>query len=765
MSRAARLLPANWLRRLIAGSVRRQLMLVVALVHAVLMTLFVFDLVERQSRFLHKQSVAQAVSLSDTLATNSTSWVLANDIIGLEEVLASLKNYPELRYAMVVDPTGRVIAHSNSDHTGRYLADPVSLRLLDTPTEPVILIEDEWIIDVATPIIQSGQQIAWARISIGQEESRQGLELVTYKGIVYTVIAIVVGLLVAWLMARGLTRGLYQLIAVADATRSGIRDLRADSDRVDEIGQLATGFNRMLDALVREERLLTDASERLGRMNSELERRVEQRTSELSESNRRLTTAIATAEEANRAKGLFLASVSHELRTPLNAILGFTQLIRRQASLPSDQQDNLVMIQRSGEHLLGLINNVLDMSKIEAGRMELENQPANLHQAIRNVVDMVEIRAAEKGIAFRSRIAEELPQWFEFDSAKLRQILINLLGNAIKFTDHGGVTLTVDGQPVDKPEGEVANEYWQIRIVVEDSGPGIEPGEREQVFSPFTQGSGGREGTGLGLAISRDFIRQMGGSISLESEVGVGCRFVITVDLAPTADESLESEQNGARVIALSPGQPAWRILVVDDAPANRILLTRLLSGVGFTVRDASNGLDALRICEEWCPDLVWMDLRMPGMDGLEASRRIHQTPGCEECVVLALTASVVIGERDEILRHGIADILRKPFRETDLFDAMARQLGVSYLYEELNDSKSGGSNTGLVDHEERLSKLDLQLRESLIRQLRAGDIEAIDRSLELVSHQDRALGAWMAARAAHFSYDELLAALDGKHD
>nr|CRH06086.1 Sensor protein [Candidatus Magnetococcus massalia] len=271
-----------WLRQLWSSSIRRQLMLGIALVHAVMMTLFIVDLVERQRTFLHEQAVAQATSLSHTLASNSISWVLAKDFIGLEEVLHSIDNYPDRRFAMVLDVDGKVLGHSNPERTGLYVADEVSLRLLNAPVAPMVLVENLRVIDVASPIVSGGHHVGWARISLGQERNRTGLQLVTYEGLLYTLLAIVVGTAFAFLMARGLTKGLYDLLSVVDQTRLGQRDLRVSSDRPDEIGQLAIGFNRMLDVLVDEERelrsthlQLTDTIEALGASEAKFRRLVE----------------------------------------------------------------------------------------------------------------------------------------------------------------------------------------------------------------------------------------------------------------------------------------------------------------------------------------------------------------------------------------------------------------------------------------------------------------------------------------------------------
>ncbi|MBF0110591.1 MAG: PAS domain S-box protein [Magnetococcales bacterium] len=251
------------LRRLPTTSIRRQLVLGIALVHAVLMTVFVFDLVERQQTFLRLHGEKQAMSLSQTLASSSVSWVLANDVVGLEEILRSMVNDPELRYAMVLSPQGKVLGHNQHALTGKFVVDDISLSLLRGPTQPTVLVSDHHLIDVAAPIVLKDRTVAWARVGLGQDESLKNLALVTRKGMIYTVIAILIGTVFALLMARRLTGRLYQLLNIADATRQGRRDLRAPDDRTDELGYLARGFNRMLDALSAKENTLIQMHQRL----------------------------------------------------------------------------------------------------------------------------------------------------------------------------------------------------------------------------------------------------------------------------------------------------------------------------------------------------------------------------------------------------------------------------------------------------------------------------------------------------------------------
>lgn len=397
-----------------------------------------------------------------------------------------------------------------------------------------------------------------------------------------------------------------------------------------------------------------------------------------------LRHAMEAAEAANLAKSIFLANMSHELRTPLNVILGFTQVMGHDPSLTPNQQEDLQTIRRSGDHLLSLINDVLDLSKIESGHCTIEESGFDLIALLHSLRNMLAERASSKGLDICFEIAPEVPQFILADAQKLRQVLINLLSNAIKFTDRGTITLRVSNK---YPGVEVSLPNQQLlEFAVIDTGVGIAPEELHTIFDAFVQAQAGKRsvsGTGLGLTISRKLLELMGGEISVRSILGEGSTFTFTLPVTPTSGVNITTEQNDRLVIGLTPGQPHHRILVVDDRAENRLLMVRLLAQLGLEVREASNGLEAVKLWREWLPDLTWMDIRMPLLDGYEATKQIRAMEAGQTSIIIALTAQASQSDRTLALAAGCNDYISKPFREQTLFLKMAQYLGLEYVYQE----------------------------------------------------------------------------------
>ncbi|MEM6352540.1 MAG: ATP-binding protein [Cyanobacteria bacterium P01_D01_bin.14] len=455
---------------------------------------------------------------------------------------------------------------------------------------------------------------------------------------------------------------------------------------IQEVEELTHSFQRMATALQES--------------FTSLERKVNERTAELAESNEQLEAAKEKAEAANLTKSRFIANMSHELRTPLNAILGFTQLMHRDRQVTQTQRQHLDIIGRSGEHLLSLINDVLAISKIEAGHVTLTTAPFDIHRLLQTLEDMFHIKAANKGLSLTFDYPSELPRYLKADVGKLRQILMNLLSNAIKFTQQGSVTMRASALPEPQTDASI----W-IRFEVEDSGPGVPVEQHDHLFEAFVQAEAGQrsqEGTGLGLAICREYVELMGGCITVMANRSVGALF--RVDLPMQLAQGYQHNQAVQRVIGLAAHQPDYRILVVDDQPTARQLLKTLLSSVGFQVTGAVDGEAAVAAYRQWQPHLIWMDMSMPVMDGYEATRQIRlleselvlapsavdnqssvsPLPKSASTKIIALSASAFDEDRSRMIAAGCDGFVRKPFQEQEIFDTMADHLGVAYRYETL---------------------------------------------------------------------------------
>ncbi|NLF95813.1 MAG: PAS domain S-box protein [Candidatus Riflebacteria bacterium] len=462
--------------------------------------------------------------------------------------------------------------------------------------------------------------------------------------------------------------------------------------------------------------------------------------------------ARQAAEAANQQKSLFLSNMSHEIRTPMNAILGFAQILERDPNLSSKQLEQIRSINRSGYHLLGLINDILDMSKIEAGMSVLKPKVFSLCDLLDDLAMMFQSRAEGKNIQFVVERDESVPDYVLADENKVRQVLINLLGNAIKFTEVGGVSMRVRATKPENPSADKP-ETLQLTVEIEDSGPGISDAELARIFTPFNQGEAGANagGTGLGLAISRRLAEMMNGSITVTTQVGHGSCFRFDMLLERSEKEHKEERAEQRTVTGLAEGSDHYRILVVDDQPNNRELLCALLKPLGFEIREATNGKEALEIFEEWSPDAVLMDMRMPVMDGYEATRRIKASEKGHVTPVIAVTASAFKDSEDLVRATGVSAYLRKPFRPEELWDALGECLGLHYQYADAKpviSKKPARVNVHEIDAA-RIAALPADLLLSMRQSVDEGDMTQFLVLLERVEELDAE-----SARALRFLAD-----------
>lgn len=626
----------TWLNQLCnywRKSIRRQLILGITILHSVLMTIFVFDLTERQRHFLYHEATERAEAVVEMLAANSSSWVLASDVVGLEEILNNQKQYPGLEYALVMSMRGQVLAHTDKETIGQYLTDEISSRLLFNLNAPQteILFQNSNFLDIAAPILSSGKVIGWARVGFSLQEMKNSLQIISRNGLIYIILAVFIGIIFSILIANGLTSGLNNLLLVIEKVKLGDRDVRADGTRLDEIGYLGKGFNAMLYAV--------------------------------KESDEKMKEARQVAEAANIAKSQFIANMSHELRTPLNAVIGYSEMLQEEYDElhPDEMLSDLSKINSAGKHLLNLINDVLDLSKIESGKMEIFNETFDVPKMLNQVLSTVEMLVKQRGNKLKFEYDESVGL-MHADLTKMRQILLNLLSNASKFTDHGTISLSVT-------MFEQHNSPW-IRFIISDSGIGIPLEKQHLLFHAFKQvdGSTTRKygGTGLGLVISKRFIEMMGGTITLNSILGQGTTFIVelpTKIAAPRLPEVMNASDK-------APTEKPATILVIDDDITTRELLTRHLGKLGYQVVVADTGQKGLELAQQIQPDAITLDVMMPGMDGWMVLTELKKHEELQNIPVIMLS---MVENQELGYSLGAAEYLLKPIDQQQVLRVLQK--------------------------------------------------------------------------------------------
>ena len=612
-------------------------------------------------------SVSRGHQVAQNLATQSSLALLSSTPENVSDAISTTLAFPDVTYVEITGAGGkRLVARGSLRADEPPATTPVpdakEAYLAGETDESWIFVAPVWAGGSSSPfdVVQNpDERLGDVRIVQGKATLRRIVAKVFFInfGVALTFSALFLAL-IGMLSAR-LTRPLNGLAAAMLRAERGDASARALITGPRDIAEMAQAFNRMIGVLQSRE-------EELERHRAHLEDLVLERTHEL-------RLAKERAEVANHAKSDFLSRMSHELRTPLNAILGFAQILLVDPHLSERQRRSLTTIHTSGEHLLQLIVDILDLARIEAGKTELHPGPVNLGELTNGVADIVRIRAQEKGLDFSLDVDAAAAQAIDADETRLRQVLINLLGNAVKFTDRGRVALEVRARAT---EGG----HVRLRFEVSDTGVGIRGEDAQRIFEPFEQAGGMAQragGTGLGLAISQQLVRLMGGEIRLESVPGQGSTFWFEIGaqvVAPAgaakgpANHSVRGYQGRRR-----------RILVVDDVADNRSMLGTLLGALDFLVDTASGGQEALDRVPVDKPDLVLMDIQMPLMDGLETMRRLRQQG--LGLPMVAVSANTSRQDRSQALAAGANAFLSKPISREALLDVLAEQLGLRWIH------------------------------------------------------------------------------------
>ncbi|MEG4206918.1 ATP-binding protein [Microcoleus sp. Pol7_A1] len=557
-----------------------------------------------------------------------------------------------------------------------------------------MLAEQRQLVQVST--IRDERGIDWLSVIVVPESDFMAqIDANTRTTILLCLGALVVATILGIFTSRWIARPILKLQQASEAIASGTLDQTVEVKGISELEALASSFNQMAG--------------QLRTSFTELEVRVEERTAELS-------IAKDQADSANQAKSNFLANMSHELRTPLNGIIGYAQILNRSKVLPDKERHGVQIMYQCGSHLLTLINDILDISKIEARKLDLAPSAIHLPSFLQGVVEICRVRSDQKNLDFIYQSDSDLPEGIEADEKRLRQVLINLLGNAIKFTDRGSVTLKVEVL-------EVSTQILRLKFQIKDTGVGIAEGQLSRLFREFEQvGDRKRqlEGTGLGLAISQKIVQLMGGEIQVDSQLGVGSNFFFEVALPIAKNWAKQNSVSKGRTIIGYEGAPK-HILVVDDRWENRSVLINLLEPLGFSFTEAQNGQEGLEKALEKLPDLVITDLAMPVMEGFEMLKKLRNSEDLKHLRVIVSSASVAEIDQQKSLDMGGDDFLVKPVDAEELLILLAKHLQLIWKYDvtELTTSNNEVSTKELIPP----SAADLQIllelaQDGLLREL-----------------------------------------------
>ena len=498
-----------------------------------------------------------------------------------------------------------------------------------------------------------------------------------------------------------------------------------------------------------------------------LENNIKKRTFQLKKSNlflkqeinkkniisKKLRKAKFVADKANKAKSSFLAHMTHEIRTPLNAILGYSQLLQREDDLQGEYKKQIEIINNSGEHLLTLINGILEMSRIEAGKTEMKIETFDFYKIIEDVKSMFKVKTDTKGLKFSADIDENVPRIIISDLNKIKQVIINIVGNSIKFTREGSISINCRIDPL------ISN---KMIIHVKDTGVGIPAGDIKKIFGSFEQSKAGRDegGTGLGLSISKKFAKLLYGDIEVESELGVGSEFKFTFKFKIGNEEETETRYDTRNVVGIKDSSREIKALIVDDRDTNRDILVRMLSKIGFVTKECDNGASAIEYAVEWKPDMILLDIVMPVMDGKEVIKRLRQLPNGSDYKIIVLTASALEEDKKTVMDLGADTFLRKPFRQNEILEEIKKLTNIEYLFED----KQNNENAPIITNEYLKNEMS-DLAEETLRDIKnnilIGDITELKKILISFAQSKLSLSKYLTSLIEEYEFERITKIID----
>jgi len=738
-------------------TLRGRLILSVALVHAVMMSVFIIDLTARQREMILDRQVEEAIVLSKTLSTSAAGWISSDDIAGLQELVDIQNNYPELIFAILADKDGHVLAHTDRSKKGLFMQD------LPKEVHMSVISKTPDLVDVIVPAILKGSHVGWVRIGIGQKIAGAKLSAITFNGIFYTFLAILIGSIIAWILGNRITKRLYLVQDTIGKVSKGNPSARTQVTGNDEAALLAKEFNTMLDTLSDHDAKLGKSKERFEKLfnlaalplaiindegemlgfnkkfeatfgynfndiptikewwqlaypdpeyrksvieiwEREVQLAIGQNTNimpkeyqvtcksgnvrtviisgtiidnetlatffditERKKAEEELRLEKIHAEESDQLKSAFLANMSHEIRTPMNGILGFAELLKTPHLTGEKQQKYIGIIEKSGARMLNIINNIVSISKIESGQMKVQISETNINEQIEFVYAFFNPEVESKGLQlFFKKGLPFKEAAIKTDSEKLYSILTNLIKNAIKYTNEGSIEFGYE---------KIDN---HLNFYVKDTGIGIPTDRKEAIFERFIQADifdkKATQGAGLGLAISKSYVEMLGGKIWVETEEGKGSIFYFTIPYNTETNEINNIENN-----ALEEDKEFQiknlKILIAENDEPSDLLITFVLEKFRSTVLHAKNGVEAVEICRKY-PDinLIMMDLKMPEMDGYEATRQIRKFN--TDVIIIAQTAYGLAGDREKAIEAGCNDYISKPIKIDELHALIQKYFG-----------------------------------------------------------------------------------------